>query len=142
MQYYSIHPQSFLREYEEWWAARDAKQPVSAAWTSLLLQVSANAMQSPDSVLIKHLQHQVAETEDEMSSRLSNAAQELGHAIPAGSGGLHRVMQLLLAATWLKSQGSIVDSWHTLSVAVREAQESGCVYILLTSPNMLILRKA
>jgi hypothetical protein len=128
MQYYSIHPQSFLREYEEWWTARKEEQPVSTAWTSLLLQVCANATQSPDPLLMNDLQHHVAETEDEMSSRLFDAAQELGRTIPPGSGGLHRVMQLLLAATWLKSHGSIVDSWHTLSVAVREAQESGCVY--------------
>lgn len=82
-------------------------------------------MQAPDPTLQQRLQDSLVETEEQTSSRFHHAAQELSDAIPIGCGGLHGVMRRLLAATWLKSHGRIVDGWHALSTAVREAQESG-----------------
>jgi len=67
----------------------------------------------------------LAESTAQTSSRLFKAADNLGRTLPSGAGGLYRVMQLLLAAAWLKTEGQIVDGWHALSVAVREAQECG-----------------
>lgn len=35
------------------------------------------------------------------------------------------VLQLLLAAAFLKGEGLIIDAWHALSAAIHEAQECG-----------------
>lgn len=125
MQYYSIHPPSFLSDYDAWWIARQNGSAVCASWTGLLLQVCANAVKTADPALRQQLQYDLAESEDEASLRFVEAAKSLNDTIPAGVGGVNRVTQLLLTAAWLKREGQIVDGWHALSIAVRQAQECG-----------------
>lgn len=114
-----------MRDYDAWWAARMNGQTVSASWTCLLLQVCANAVRNVGTALRQQMQYDLAETDQETSLRFVEAARRLSDTIPAGLGGLDRVVQLLLFAAWLKAEGRIVDGWHALSIAVREAQECG-----------------
>lgn len=125
MQYYSIHPQTFLHEYDAWWAARMGNQSLPVSWTALLLQVCANAVKGSDQDLRQRLQYDLAETDEAASLRFFDAARCVGGTLTPGAGGLCRVTQLLLAAAWLKAGGQIVEGWHALSIAVREAQECG-----------------
>ncbi|KAI7548790.1 hypothetical protein KC331_g4196 [Hortaea werneckii] len=125
MQYYSIHPPTFLREYDAWWAARMDNQSLPVSWTALLLQVCANAVKGLEPNLRQRLQYDLAETDESASLRLFDAARCVGGTLTPGAGGLCRVTQLLLAAAWLKAGGQIVEGWHALSIAVREAQECG-----------------
>lgn len=126
MQYYSIHPPSFMSAYEHFWGARarPTDQP-SPAFTCLLLQVCSNASQRLEGPLKQRLQYDLAEDNAQTSKRLFHAADDLSRATPPGIGNVEKVLQLLLAAAWLKSEGRIVDGWHALSNAVREAQECG-----------------
>lgn len=125
LQYYSIHPPTFLHQYEAWWTTRQHGEDVSLAFTSLLLQMCANAAQGCGDELARGLQYELCETAEHASVRFCEAAEALAKTMAAGTGGLDRVMQLLLAAAWRKSEGLIVEGWHSLSIAVREAQECG-----------------
>lgn len=126
MQYYSIHPPSFMRAYESFWTAcaQSGNQP-SPAFTCLLLQICANASQRLGTPLKQRLEYDLAENNAQTSRRLFDAADGLSRAMPPGVGNVDMVLRLLLAAAWLKSDGRIVDGWHALSDAVREAQECG-----------------
>ncbi|KAI7228690.1 hypothetical protein KC330_g7803 [Hortaea werneckii] len=105
MQYYSIHPQTFLRGYDAWWAARIGNQSLSVSWTALLLQVCANAVKGLEPNLRQRLQYDLAETDESASLRFFDAARCVGGTLTPGAGGLCRVTQLLLAAAWLKAGG-------------------------------------
>lgn len=125
MQYYSIHPQTFLREYNDWWAARMNHQCLPVSWTALLLQVCANSVRGLKPDLRQRLQYDLAETDEAASLRFFDAARCIGDTLDPGAGGLCRVTHLLLVASWFKAGGQIVEGWHALSIAVREAQECG-----------------
>lgn len=58
-----------------------------------------------------------------MTERFHAAAQKLSASIARGKGGIVHVQQLFLEAQWYKSEACMVESWHSLSVAIREAQE-------------------
>lgn len=58
-----------------------------------------------------------------MTDRFHKAAQKLSASTPQGKGGVVNVQQLFLAAKWYKGEACMVESWHALSIAVREAQE-------------------
>lgn len=58
-----------------------------------------------------------------MTERFHVAAQKLSASIARGKGGIVHVQQLFLEAQWYKSEACMVESWHSLSVAIREAQE-------------------
>lgn len=60
-----------------------------------------------------------------MTERFHAAAKKLSSSIPRGQGGILQVQQLFLEAAWWKSEASMVESWHVLSAAIREAQEIG-----------------
>lgn len=126
MQYYSIHPPSFMRAYENFWSARtqSINQPFPA-FTCLLLQICSNASQRLHTPLKQRLEYDLTENHVQTSKRLFDAAEGLSRAMPPGVGSVEKVLRMLLAAAWLKSEGRIVDGWHALSVAVREAQECG-----------------
>lgn len=60
-----------------------------------------------------------------LTERLHTAATKLSASIPPGRGGLTQVQQLFLSAFWFKAEEQWIDSWHSLSSAIREAQEIG-----------------
>lgn len=123
--YYSIHPPTFLQEYTDWVSNVAVGRKVSAAYTCLLLQICSNSAQTPTQELRKKLQCTLGENARAISKRLHDAAAKLGEIITPGTGGVHRTLQLALAASWLKGEGLIIEGWHCLSRAVREAQECG-----------------
>lgn len=59
-----------------------------------------------------------------MTERFHAAAQKLSASIARGKGGIVHVQQLFLEAQWYKSEACMVESWHSLSVSIREAQET------------------
>lgn len=73
--------------------------------------------------LLQRLEFELGEKAQAMTERFHAAATELSASIPRGKGGVVQVQQLFLMATWYKSEAAMVESWHALSVAVREAQE-------------------
>lgn len=123
--YYSLHPPTFLKNYEDWNSARIEGRHLSPAFACLLLQVCANAAQCPTEDLRQLVEYDLVERAEHVSERLHSAANRLGRSLTPGSGGLHRIMQLLCAAAWLKAEGRIIDGWHTLAAAIHEEQESG-----------------
>lgn len=64
-----------------------------------------------------------------MTNRFHAAAQKLSASIPRGLGGVIQVQQLFLESSWWKAEACMIDAWHALSVAVREAQEIGMLMI-------------
>lgn len=126
MQYYGIHPPSFMRAYENFWSARSQSmnQP-SPTFTCLLLQICSNASQHLYTPLKRRLEYDLTESHIQTSRRLFDAAESLCRVMSPGVGSVEKVLRLLLTAAWLKSAGQIVDGWHALSVAAREAQECG-----------------
>lgn len=69
-----------------------------------------------------------------MTERFHAAAHKLSSSIARGQGGILQVQQLFLEAAWWKSEAHMVEAWHALSAAIREAQEIGkppCFCLLL-----------
>ncbi|KIW93201.1 uncharacterized protein Z519_05806 [Cladophialophora bantiana CBS 173.52] len=93
--YYAIYPPQFLEEYFRWWTGRASNQNPSLEFTCLLFE------------------------------RCHHTAERLSHTLGPGVGGLIQVQQLFLTACWFKSEARFVESWHSLSSAIREAPELG-----------------
>lgn len=60
-----------------------------------------------------------------LSTRYSNAAVEMAQGLGRHKSTLPRVQTWFLRASWLKSEGRAIESWHALGQAIREAQEVG-----------------
>lgn len=73
--------------------------------------------------LLQRLEIELGEKAQSMTERFHTAAMRLSASISRGKGGVVQVQQLFLVAQWYKSEACMVESWHALSVAVREAQE-------------------
>lgn len=125
--YYSIYPPSFLTDYNRFWVDRAACQDIDVSFLGLLLQMCANAAQCADEPLKNTIEYDITEALSSFAERLRDAAVDAAYRLTPGSGGMNRVLQLLLEAAWLKGQGQIVDGWHMLTRAVHEAQECGFV---------------
>lgn len=60
-----------------------------------------------------------------LTERFSEAAEELSRSFEASKTCIERVQEQFMKGAWLKSESKIVESWHTLSRVIREAQELG-----------------
>ncbi|KAJ9151410.1 Pyrimidine pathway regulatory protein 1 [Pleurostoma richardsiae] len=60
-----------------------------------------------------------------LTDRFHAAALRLSNTVSPGRGGLAQVQQLFLTASWYKSEAHMVEAWHALSNACRQAQELG-----------------
>lgn len=78
-----------------------------------------------DTRLQQKLESELGESVQTLSERYHHAAQRLSGPIPPGKGGLTQVQQLILTAFWYKTEGLFIESWHSLSSAIHEAQELG-----------------
>ncbi|KKA19284.1 hypothetical protein T310_6741 [Rasamsonia emersonii CBS 393.64] len=94
-------------------------------FTCLLLRVCACSTQYLGAETRQKLELQLGESIQTLTERYHHAAQQLSNNIRPGKGGLTQVQQLLLAASWLKSEAMFTESWHTLCSAIHEAQELG-----------------
>lgn len=90
-----------------------------------MLRVCAVSAQYLEDSLKQRLELELGEKAQSMTDRFHAAAKKLSSSIPRGSGGVVQVQQLFLEASWRKSEASMVESWHALGEAIREAQEIG-----------------
>jgi hypothetical protein len=118
-----VFPEQLRGQSAQWWDSRASGQKLSPELTCLLLRVCAVSTQYLQASLLQRLESELGEKAQTMTERFHKAAQKLSASIPQGKGGIVNVQQLFLAATWYKGEACMVESWHALSVAVREAQE-------------------
>lgn len=124
-QYYAIFPEQLRDQSSQWWEARTAGRRLNIELTCLLIRVCAVASQYLDDSLKQRLEIELGETTQDMTERFHAAARKLSSSIRRGAGGLVQVQQLFLESSWWKSEANMVESWHSLSSAIREAQELG-----------------
>ncbi|KAL1862640.1 hypothetical protein Daus18300_008438 [Diaporthe australafricana] len=122
-QYCPIFPEQLRGQIAKWWETRTAGQKLSPELTCLLIRVCAVSTQYLESSLLQRLEFELGEKAQAMTERFHTAAEKLSASIPRGKGGIAHVQQLFLVAQWYKSEACMVESWHALSVAIREAQE-------------------
>lgn len=125
--YCIIYPPVFVEQYQQWWKARTESKPLNVPWTCLLLMVCACALQHCDASWQRRLKISPGDTIQQLTERFHDAAHELSCTIPIGYSHLINIQQRLLSCYWLKSEARLVESWHVLSSAIREAQEL-CMY--------------
>ncbi|CAL5871158.1 uncharacterized protein PFLUO_LOCUS5405 [Penicillium psychrofluorescens] len=123
--YYSLYPPSFSQDYTTWWADRASRKPLTPAFTCLLLRVCACSAQYLDPEIRQKLESELGEPIQTISENYHHAAKQLSNTIAPGKGGLAQVQQLFLTAAWFKTQSLFIESWHTLSACIHEAQELG-----------------
>lgn len=121
--YYIIYPSSFLQEYRDWWADRQAGKPLSLQWTCLLLTICACSAQCLEASLQHKLEAELSEPIEKSSANFHSMARELHGAIPVSYSHIIDVQQLMHSCLWYKYEARFVESWHVLGVAIREAQE-------------------
>ena len=123
LQYYPVFPEQLRGQSAKWWESRSAGHRLSPELTCLLLRVCAVSTQYLEASLLQRLEAELGEKAQAMTDRFHKAAQRLSASIARGKGGIVHVQQLFLEAQWYKGEACMVESWHALSVAVREAQE-------------------
>jgi len=141
--YWCVHPGSFCQLLEEWRESCTSTTPPAPShgksgsgerrralsqFPALLLQVLAVALQMlPHEHYSQMSQLNILGREDfrSLSAAYSNTACELSTLLAPYQATLPRVQQWFLRASWLKSEGRAVESWHALGQAIREAQELG-----------------
>lgn len=128
-QYYPIFPEQLRGQSAKWWEARAVGgQRLSPEFTCLLVRVCAVSVQYLEDSLRQRLELELGEKAQSMTERFHSVAQKLSSSIPRGQGGILQVQQLFLEAAWWKSEASMVEAWHALSAAIREAQEIGTFF--------------
>ncbi|EMD68428.1 hypothetical protein COCSADRAFT_156859 [Bipolaris sorokiniana ND90Pr] len=123
--YSAIYGPSLAEQYVQWWADRSAAKQLSPEFTCLLLRMCAYSVQYLTPSLRKMIEFELACTSQTLTERFSAAAEELSWGFEASRTSIERVEEQFLKCAWLKSESKIVESWHTLSRTIREAQELG-----------------
>jgi hypothetical protein len=123
--YYPIYPPQFLEGYNSWWDNRATRQRNHPEFTCLLLRVLANSTQCVAPDLKNKLESELGETLQDLTEKYHGASERLSNEIPPGVGGITQVQQLFLTAVWLKGESLFINAWHSLSDAIRYAQEVG-----------------
>jgi len=123
--YYALYPPMFSYDYSVWWANRTRTQVLTTQFTCLLLRVCACSALYLDIKLQQKLETEVGGSIQTLSERYHNAAHRLSGTISPGKGGLAQVQQLFLTAFWYKTEGLFIESCHSLSASIHEAQELG-----------------
>jgi len=77
------------------------------------------------------LESEMAERAEILTNRYHSAATRLSSTFTPGTGSITQVQQLFLTANWLKNEVRLVESWHALGSAIREAQELGMELVKL-----------
>lgn len=123
--YYCLYPPTFSQDYSSWWSNRASGKPLTPEFTCLLLRVCACSAPYLDSDHQQKLESELGESIQSLSESYHHAAKQLSNTIGPGKGGLTQIQQLFLTATWYKSESLFIESWHTLSACIHEAQELG-----------------
>ena len=123
--YYPIYPPQFLNDYNSWWETRGKRQKTKPEFTCLLLRVLSNSTQCVAPDLRHKLESELGESLQDLTQKYHDAAERLSNMIPPGVGGVMQVQQLFLTAVWMKCESLFINAWHSLSDAIRYAQEVG-----------------
>ncbi|KAJ4985214.1 trascription factor [Stagonosporopsis vannaccii] len=123
--YNAIYAPTFTEQYVRWWADRTTGKRLNPEFTCLLLRVCAYSVQYLTPSLKKMIEFELACSIQQLTDRLSDAAEQLGHSFTASKTCTARVQEQFLKCAWLKSESKIIESWHALSCTIREAQELG-----------------
>ncbi|CAI7643765.1 unnamed protein product [Penicillium pancosmium] len=123
--YYALYPPIFSQDYAAWWSDRASGKPLTPEFTCLLIRVCACSSQYLDSEIQSKLESELGESVQSLSESYHHAAKQLSNTIAPGKGGLAQIQQLFLTAAWFKSESFFVESWHSLSSCIHEAQELG-----------------
>lgn len=123
--YNAIYAPTFTDQYVQWWADRAGGRPLSPEFTCLLLRALSYSVQYITPELRKMIEFELACTPQTLTGRFNDAADQLSQSFPACNTCIERVQELFYKGAWLKSESNIVESWHTLSRTIREAQELG-----------------
>jgi hypothetical protein len=123
--YYALYPPIFSRDYAAWWSDRASGKPLTPEFTCLLIRVCACSSQYLDYEIQTKLESELGESIQTLSESYHHTARQLSNTITPGKGGLAQIQQLFLTAAWFKSESLFVESWHTLSSCIHEAQELG-----------------
>ncbi|KAI5814655.1 fungal-specific transcription factor domain-containing protein [Pyronema omphalodes] len=128
--YSSVQLSSFESLLESFYESTSSLSPGPqqlSQFPALLLQVCAISLQMLPREHFRQISQLCLGKEDfgALSSRYSNAAIEMAQILGRHKSTLPRVQTWFLRASWLKSEGRAVESWHALGQAIREAQEVG-----------------
>lgn len=123
--YSPIYAPTFLDSYARWWQEKTSGQALSPEFTCLLLRILACSAQYLAPAIKKKVEYELSESPQVLTESYDRAAKRLSDIIVPGTGGLDQVIQLFLVGSWMKSEGLLVESWHALSDAIRDAQELG-----------------
>ncbi|KAL6158368.1 hypothetical protein ACJQWK_03872 [Exserohilum turcicum] len=123
--YSAIYGPTLAERYVQWWTDRSLGKKLSPEFTCLLLRICAYSVQYLTPELRKMIEFELACTSQTLTERFSEAADELSRSFAASKTCIERVQEQFMKGAWLKSESKIVESWHTLSRVIREAQELG-----------------
>ncbi len=122
-QSYIIHPSTFLEEYCNWWANRQANKALDLQWTCLLLTICTCSTQQAPHQSRRMLEFELGEQLEKVSDRYHCTARELHGAIPIGCWDITSVQLLMHSCLWYMCEARFIQSWHALNVGIRLAQE-------------------
>ncbi|KAJ5161533.1 hypothetical protein N7492_006925 [Penicillium capsulatum] len=123
--YYCLYPPTFSDDYAAWWLDRAHGKSLKPEFTCLLIRVCACSLQYLDAEIQQKIESDLGESVQTLSENYHHAAKQLSNTIDPGKGGLTQIQQLFLTGTWFKSESLFVETWHTLSSCIHEAQEIG-----------------
>jgi hypothetical protein len=123
--YNAIYAPTFTERYVQWWSDRAKGIRLSPEFTCLLLRILAYSVQYLTPALSKMIEFELACSSQTLAERFGYAAEQLSARFSASKTTLERVQEIFLKGAWLKSESRIVESWHSLSHTIREAQELG-----------------
>ncbi|KAF2710578.1 hypothetical protein K504DRAFT_501836 [Pleomassaria siparia CBS 279.74] len=123
--YNSIYAPTFTDQYVQWWSHRFHRKALSPEFTCLLLRVCAHSGQHLPASLCSEVEFELACTLQVLTDRFAAAAEELSASFGTTKTSLERVQEQFLKAAWLKSESKMIEAWHVLGRAIREAQELG-----------------
>ncbi|KAI5783025.1 fungal-specific transcription factor domain-containing protein [Pyronema domesticum] len=119
--------ESLLESFYESTASLSPGPQQLSQFPALLLQVCAISLQMLPREHFRQISQLCLGKDDfgMLSTRYSNAAVEMAQGLGRHKSTLPRVQTWFLRASWLKSEGRAIESWHALGQAIREAQEVG-----------------
>ena len=123
--YNSVYAPTFTDQYVQWWSDRTRGRNLSPEFTCLLLRICAYSGQYLPPELQIMVQFELACTPQSLTDRLAEAADQLSASFAPSHPCLERVQEQFLKCAWLKSESRMVETWHVLGRAIREAQELG-----------------
>lgn len=123
--YTVIYGPIFTDQYVNWWSNRGTDERLSPEFTCLLFRICAYTVQNMSPPMRKMVEFELACRSQILTERLADAAEEISRDFVASNTSIERVQEQFLKCAWLKAESRIVESWHTLGSAIREAQELG-----------------